>query len=50
MLYATEDVENLRIVYVHDTNPFFALKSSWIVGVSKADGSVKYSGSAHDEG
>jgi len=37
------------IVYVSDPQSF-ALKSSWIVVVSRTDGAVVYSGSGHDEG
>ena len=37
------------LVYVSDAHPV-ALKSSWLVVVSKTDGTVLYSGSAHDEG
>ena len=37
------------IVWVVDAAPLM-LRSSWIIAVSKVDGSILYSGSAHDEG
>ena len=37
-------------MYVRDAEPIVILKSSFIVLVSKADGTIVYAGSAYDEG
>ena len=53
-LYGFEDPDAILaaswIVYVRDTKSLVILRSSDIVLVSKADGSVIYTGSARDEG